>query len=404
MPLIAVDIRANHDTGIARYGRSLIGRAAQVAPEQGMKLLLVVRDGDEARYAPIEDAGHEIVGIRGDRGFVRDSAQLRDLLVEHDVDLFYTSHYLVDRKCPVPFVPTLHDLNRWRFPELSYDDDAFAARFGRAELDKVAAELNDLSGYDESDSADGIFTRYFKAANREIAARARRINVVSHATADDVTKILAVDPSRLSLVRCGVDRSVFGPASGETVREVQHRYGVARRPYVMFVGLTHGNKRYPWLVDQLTSARDRLPTDACLLAVGGHAEHDANANRVIAERGAESLVVFTGRVPDHELAALYTGAAAWVTASANEGYNLPPVEALACGTEVIATDIAALRENLRSHAHFYAPDDGERLISLVAQALSGELPALGTGFVFPSWEEAADNLVASWRLAITASS
>ena len=93
-----------------------------------------------------------------------------------------------------------------------------------------------------------------------------------------------------------------------------------------------------------------------------------------ASRGARELddVIVTGHVPDGELAALYSGARALVFASDDEGFGLPPVEALACGTPVAASDVPVLREVLGDRATFVDRDD---LAGLVAAAERATRPA-----------------------------
>ena len=74
-------------------------------------------------------------------------------------------------------------------------------------------------------------------------------------------------------------------------------------------------------------------------------------------RELDGGVIVTGEVPDDELAALYTGAHALVLPSSEEGFGLPAVEALACGTPVVAADGPALREVLEGRATFVDPGD-----------------------------------------------
>jgi glycosyltransferase involved in cell wall biosynthesis len=83
-------------------------------------------------------------------------------------------------------------------------------------------------------------------------------------------------------------------------------------------------------------------------------------------------VIVTGEVPDDELAALYTGAHALVLPSPEEGFGLPAIEALACGTPVVAADGPALREVLGGRATFVEADD---LTGLLAAAYGAQRPA-----------------------------
>ena len=79
-------------------------------------------------------------------------------------------------------------------------------------------------------------------------------------------------------------------------------------------------------------------------------------------------VTLTGHVSDDDLAAIYTGARALVIASDDEGFGLPTVEALACGTPVVACDVPALREVLADRATFVGHDDLRGLLAAAAVA------------------------------------
>jgi glycosyltransferase involved in cell wall biosynthesis len=111
-----------------------------------------------------------------------------------------------------------------------------------------------------------------------------------------------------------------------------------------------------------------------------------------ASRWAEELpaVTVTGEVSDDELAAIYTGAHALVFPSDEEGFGLPPVEALACGTPVVACDVPALREVLDGRATLAAVDD---IDGLLAAAESARRPAPAPP---PwTWRDAAE---ATWEV------
>jgi glycosyltransferase involved in cell wall biosynthesis len=393
---IVFDIRANHDTGVARYGISVLAGACQNASDHGLRLTVVTRPGGSKQALRASRGMAEIVELDGDIGFIRRSARLRELLAHLEPDLYFTTHYTVDRQCPVPYSFTIHDLHRLHSPELSYTDAAFVARFGADELELVAHELEQLSDYDDGpESGKDLFSRYFAALNHYQITKAERIVSVSEATSRDITLRLGVPNDRIDLVPCAVDTNLFRPRDDQEVALVRARYELDD-PYLIFVGLAHPNKRFGWLADNLASGRDHFPAGARLVAVGGHAEQIPGIHQHLTNLCATDFVTFTGRVSDDELAALYTGAAAWVTASLSEGNNLPPLEMLACGGQVIATDIPPLRERLDSHAHFYAIHDDIELVRLAKSALNGGLAIRGSDFTVPSWKVAGQLLVDSW--------
>jgi glycosyltransferase involved in cell wall biosynthesis len=313
------------------------------------------------------------------------------MLVAEGVDLYFTSHYIVDRECPVPFVFTIHDLVRLRLPEFSYTDAAFADRFGTGESDLIRAELEALASWDEPQGNEELFTRYFRAVNRYLGERAAGIVTVSQSSANDIELMLGVPPGRLAIVSCGVDRSVFAPCEEARLRPVLGKYSIAR-PYLIFVGLTHPHKRFLWLLEQLVARRHDLPPGAHLVAVGGHAENTYGVAELLTQCRAKDFVIFTGRVSDPDLAALYSGASALIIASLSEGNNLPALEALTCGCPVISTDIPPLRELLGDSASYYDPAAGGEMTRLAAAALAGHLGSGVAAFRPPSWTDAGRHL------------
>lgn len=345
---------------------------------------------DHVRRA-VARLGIPVFACPDDQGFIRDSPWLRSQLRSQQADLYYSAHYVVDRQCPIPFVYTIHDLTRLRYPGLSYSDADFAERFGRDELDAARRELAVLSGTGQP-GAGPVFSRYFRELNQYLAGRAKRIVTISRSTAGDIKRLLGVSDARMDLVPGGVDGTVFHPRSGREVRAVAERHGLDG-PYVLYTGLVHPNKRVEWLLERLVEARGAFPAGARLVLAGGYAEKSALVRDIVTRGQAQDFVVFAGRVDDEELAALYTGASAYVTAAVSEGFGLPMLEARACGTQVIGTDIPALRETLDGSAHFYQPGDGTRLVALVMEALSGRLPCLPAQPPSFAWESSGELLV-----------
>jgi glycosyltransferase involved in cell wall biosynthesis len=109
-------------------------------------------------------------------------------------------------------------------------------------------------------------------------------------------------------------------------------------------------------------------------------------------------VILTGLVSDDDLAAIYTGARALVFPSDDEGFGLPTVEALACGTPVVACDVAALREVLGDRATFVARDD---LTGLLAAGAAARRPAPRPPVW--TWDDAARSTWAVYAEALRAS-
>jgi glycosyltransferase involved in cell wall biosynthesis len=198
--------------------------------------------------------------------------------------------------------------------------------------------------------------------------RATMVIVPTRTVAEDAIERLDLDPERVRVIGEAA-APTFTPRPRAEVEAARARHGVPE-DYLLWVGgLEHPEPRKR--VRALVAARRSLP-----LVLAGPAS-----------RWARELdgVIVTGHVPDDELAALYTGARALVFASDDEGFGLPPVEALACGTPVAASDAPALREVLGDRATFVDRDD---LAGLIAAAERARRPAPDP---LPlSWQRAAD--------------
>ncbi len=178
------------------------------------------------------------------------------------------------------------------------------------------------------------------------AQRAARVIVPTNAVADDAITELAVPAARIAVIGEAAAPSLR-PRGQDEVNAVRKRYHLPEH-YLLWVGgmrTPDPRKR----VAALARAQRSMP----LVLVGPTA------------RWARELpgVTLTGAVSDDELAAIYTGAHALVFPSDDEGFGLPPVEALACGTPVAAFDVPPLREVLDGRVELCPRGDLSALIA-----------------------------------------
>jgi glycosyltransferase involved in cell wall biosynthesis len=203
--------------------------------------------------------------------------------------------------------------------------------------------------------------------------RATKVIVPTEAVAADVVRHLRVPRERLAIVpEAAATCLTMRPP--EIVAQTRARYGLPE-DYLLWVGgLEHPDPRKR--IADLAGAPRNLP----LVLVG------------TTSRWAEELpgVTLTGHVPDDDLAAIYTGARALVMPSDDEGFGLPTVEALACGTPVVASDLPVLREVLADRATFVAVDDVPGLLAAAERAERPAPPPLTW-----SWDDAAR---ATWEI------
>jgi alpha-1,3-rhamnosyl/mannosyltransferase len=201
--------------------------------------------------------------------------------------------------------------------------------------------------------------------------RSTRLIVPTRAVAEDAVELLHVTAERIDVVPEAAGPT-FHPRPDSEVERVRARHGVPEDYLVWVGGLRHPDPRKR--VAALTEAPRELP----LVLVGDPGQWARELDGVI----------LTGAVSDDELAALYTGARALVFPSDDEGFGLPTIEALACGTPVVACDVPALREVLGDRATFV---DGDDLAALLEAAAAAQRPAPAP----PAWTW-ADAARATW--------
>lgn len=290
-------------TGTERYSREVIAALDRLAPPQ-ISLRLYINGGRE-RLPPLSSR----VVIRDVRlprlwthlrlGPASWRARPRVLFVPaHVVPLLHP-----------PTVVTIHDVGYRVFPE------AHTAR-RRLELE--------------------VTTRWSVRA-------ARHIVTISHATKCDLVAWYGVDPQRITVTHLGVSAGFAPPADPQDIAEVRMRYGVHQRPYVLYIGTVQPRKNLVRVIDALAHTL-AAGYDLDLVIAGKQGWLSESIVRRAAELGITHHVHFTGYVADADLPALLAGAQAFVFPSLYEGFGMPVLEAMACGTPVITSTMSSLPE------------------------------------------------------------
>lgn len=170
--------------------------------------------------------------------------------------------------------------------------------------------------------------------------RARYLITDSEFTRRILVERCRVPPGRIVVVPLGVEPS-FHPLSREDVARFRRRYGFPNVPILLHVGHTQPRKNLEGLLRALAIAREQIP-NLILLQAGGRPT--ARQLRLIESLQLQEAVFFLGYVPNQDLVGLYNLADLFVFPSLYEGFGFPPLEAMACGTPVVASNAASLPE------------------------------------------------------------
>jgi glycosyltransferase involved in cell wall biosynthesis len=249
------------------------------------------------------------------------------------VDVFWAPNFLLPPLVKAAGVMTVHDLAFVRMPE-----------------------------------ACSEHVRTFAQRVPAMAARANRIVVPSRVIAEELASWLPGEADRIRVVPWAV-RRVFREQGGPLVQIRRDALGI-RDPYALFLGNLEVRKNVDNLLRSFDLVRNLHP-EAQLVLVGSpgygwdgiRARHDTLLS--------DGNVRVVGYLPDPEVAALVRGARVFVYPSRYEGFGIPPLEAMAAGTPVVAAKTSALPEVLGDHARWVHPDDVDGLAAAIAEHFEG---------------------------------
>lgn len=176
------------------------------------------------------------------------------------------------------------------------------------------------------------------------ARRAHAVLTVTAIARSELITHLHLSPDRVHTVFLGISPHFQPHIPAEQQHDVYNRYQITP-PYVLYVGGLNPRKNLIRLLAAWASIQSHYPTTTLVVAGAAQWRSSPIANAYVQHR-QHARIQLLGYVADADLPALYQGARLFVFPSLHEGFGLPPLEAMACGTRVVASDIPVLREVL----------------------------------------------------------
>ena len=207
-----------------------------------------------------------------------------------------------------------------------------------------------------------MMPRFLRVADAVIA--------VSECTKRDAVRYYGIPEEKIIVIYEGVNPR-FRPAGPETVAAVRQKYGLPER-FILYVGTIEPRKNLTTLLEAFHHLTTLQPCDLRLVIVGKRGWLYEGFFRRLRELGLEERVHFTGYVPDEDLPALYSAADLFVFPSLYEGFGLPVLEAMACGTPVVCSNTSSLPEVAGDAALLVPPTDVRGLAEAMARVLTDE--------------------------------
>ena len=237
--------------------------------------------------------------------------------------------------------------------------------------------VHDLSFVRVPEAASPALKAYLDVVVPRSVRRANHVLADSQATKDDFIALYGTPPEKVTVLLSGVDAR-FRPVSNPAVRG---KYKLPQRPFIFSVGTVQPRKNYARLIQALALLRQR-GVDLALVISGGRGWLEDPIYAAIDEAKMREFVHFIGFADDADLPALYSAARVTAIPSLYEGFGLPVLESMACGTPVLTSNVSSLPEVAGDAALTVDPTDVDALANQLDrlvhdEALRSDLTAKG---------------------------
>jgi glycosyltransferase involved in cell wall biosynthesis len=350
-------------TGIHHYIDNLLQHLARAAPD-GWRFTAMVGARSEAQFN----------GMTMRRARWDTESPIRRILWEQfaqpwqlgDFDLYHALAFVAPLWLTIPSVVTVYDLSFMHYPQV-------------------------LS------AARRLYLHLFTALT---CRRARRVIAISHSTARDLTATLNIPADKIDVAAPGHNPDVFRRLPAEQITAFRQKKGLPER-FWLFIGTLEPRKNLSTLLRAYAALPERLP----LILAGGKGWQYEDIFATVEQYDLTREVRFPGFVPAEELPFWYNSAEVLIYPSIFEGFGLPVLEAMACGTPVVVSDASSLPEIVGTSGLRVPPRDTAAWTAALHRALTDagwRQEAVERGLVEAAryrWEVTAQETIASYRRA-----
>lgn len=303
---LGIDVRMIDWSGIGRYTENLISGLKEFG--EGVEPVLFC-DPVNAHKIP-ENLDFERYDLSTKVFALASPIRLNRELASYSFDVFHTPHFVSPLgSTSYPVVITIHDLTPLIITK---------------------------------SMPSWVQRRYYYMLNLLAAKKASMIIVPSESTKKDITRIFGTAEHKIKVIHEGT-HGIFGKVSEERIAHTKEKFGI-RSDYIFALGNQKPNKGLEYLIDAYNELINRKHLRHELIFTGLRSDKFKGVTDRIAKYGLEQKARFIGRTTDDELIDLYNGASVFVFPSLYEGFGLPPLEAMACETPVVASNRSSVPE------------------------------------------------------------
>jgi glycosyltransferase involved in cell wall biosynthesis len=235
---------------------------------------------------------------------------------------------------------------------------------------KLVVIINDLIPIlsKEYRSLDRLCNRiYFKALAKASTVRANKIIAISHHSKIDILKNFKTPEDKVEIIHLSVDGS-YRPLMNN-LKQVKNKYGIGKN-YILYFGNFNPHKNVRTLLKAYSGLPREIKSQYQLVLGGRKDSHCVELENCARQLGIENNVIFTGFIFEEDLPTIYSAASLFIFPSLYEGFGLPPLEAMACGTPVIVSNTTSLPEVVGDAGILLDPENVQKFTDAILTVLS----------------------------------
>jgi len=196
------------------------------------------------------------------------------------------------------------------------------------------------------------------------------IFAISETTKKDAIKFLKIDPSKIVNIGSAASDQFFEIADEKGTKTIK-KYGITK-PFILYTGNFDFRKNLERTIEAFSKIDEKLNNFQLVFVYDLDVIHRQKLQNICEKFGVSERVVSTGKIPDSHLNILYNSCELFIFPSLYEGSGLPILEAMKCGTPVIASNTSSMAEIMKKKEYMFNPYDADDIANLITKTLSDE--------------------------------
>lgn len=334
---ICIDARLYSESGVGRYIRNLLLHLSKIDKKNKYFILLLKKDFDKL---VLPENFERVVADIHWYGLA-EQTEVPKIIKKLKVDLVHFPHFNVPFFYNLPFIVTIHDLIHQKFQM------------------RRATTLNPLIYFVKHNAYKQVFEHAVR--------KSRKVITVSDYVKKELVQNYKLKTDKILVTKEAVEDGVIEYSQNikdADIKGVLDKFNI-KRPYIFYVGNAHPHKNVEMLIKAFINLRKEYQYLQLVLSGNNHYFWDR-----LKQVYKLNDVIFTGFVSDPELVSLYKGAKFFTSASLEEGFGIPILEAMACKTPVVCSNRGSLPEVGGDACVYFDPTDMEDMVAKMSEVLN----------------------------------